>query len=140
MIVEPVGNVTVPFLLHCAILLKKNCLLACKMDSKGAIKNIPPLSLTTGRLIPDSPADRCGQLYMYDELLAVNGQDVSQMDHGDIVTLIKASSTQIDLNVQQPEDLDAVTKQQMVRLWKNGSLWFVWAIGCSVEAMYVYQS
>lgn len=44
----------------------------------------------------------------------MNGKDVSNMDHSDIVTLIKASSTQIELAVQQPEDLDAVTKQQMV--------------------------
>ena len=72
----------------------------------------PPHS---GRLIPDSPADRSGKLYIYDELLAVNGTDVSSMDHGDIVTLIKASSTQIQLAIQQPEDLDAVTRQQMVR-------------------------
>ena len=52
---------------------------------------------------------------MYDELLAVNGADVSRMDHGEIVTLIKAASTQINLSVQQPSDLDAVTRQQMVR-------------------------
>ena len=51
---------------------------------------------------------------MYDELLAVNGKDVSQMDHGEIVTLIKASFTQINLTVQQPEDLDAVMRQQAV--------------------------
>ena len=40
---------------------------------------------------------------MYDEVLAVNGQDVSTMDHGDIVTLIKSSGTTIRLTVQQPE-------------------------------------
>ena len=57
----------------------------------------------TGRLVPDSPAELCNQLYVYDELLAVNGQDVSQVDHGDIVTLIKSSGTSIHLTVQQPE-------------------------------------
>lgn len=64
-----------------------------------------------GRLIPGSPAERCGQLYIYDELLAVNSQDVSKMDHGDIVALIKASSTHIYLTVQQPLDLE---KMQLV--------------------------
>ena len=52
----------------------------------------------------------------------MNGKDVSHMDHGDIVTLIKASSTQIHLVVQQPEDMDAVTRQQMVsreRAWQG---------------------
>ena len=64
------------------------------------------LCLSPGRLVPDSPAERCGQLYIYDELLAVNAKDVSKMDHGDIVSLIKASSTQIYLTVQQPSDLE----------------------------------
>ena len=53
---------------------------------------------------------------MYDELLAVNGTDVSQMDHGDIVALIKSSGLTIHLSVQQPEDLDLVNRQQMVTL------------------------
>ena len=57
----------------------------------------------TGRLIPGSPAELCDQLYMYDELLAVNGRDVSRMDHGDIVSLIKGSGTSIQLTVQQSE-------------------------------------
>ena len=57
----------------------------------------------TGRLVPGSPAELCNQLYVYDELLAVNGQDVSQVDHDDIVNLIKSSGTSIHLTVQQPE-------------------------------------
>ena len=40
---------------------------------------------------------------MYVELLAVNGRDVSRMDHGDIVSLIKGSGTTIQLTVQQSE-------------------------------------
>ena len=35
----------------------------------------------------------------------VNGVDVTQMDHGDIVGLIKNSSTTIKLVVQQPEGI-----------------------------------
>ena len=45
----------------------------------------------------------CQLLYINDELLAVNGQDVSQMDHSDIVSLIKNSGLTIYLTVQQPE-------------------------------------
>ena len=33
----------------------------------------------------------------------MNGQDVSRMDHSDVVTLIKASGTTITLEVQQPQ-------------------------------------
>ena len=50
-----------------------------------------------------SPAETCQQLYVNDELLAVNHQDVSQMDHSDIVSLIKNSGVSIHLTVQQPE-------------------------------------
>ncbi len=56
-----------------------------------------------GRLIPGSPAEMCGNLFLYDELLIVNGHDVTQMDHGDIVQLIKGSDITIRLVVQQPE-------------------------------------
>jgi hypothetical protein len=52
---------------------------------------------------------------MYDELLAVNNTDVSQMDHADIVGLIKSSGISIQLTVQQPEDLDLIVRQQMVK-------------------------
>ena len=56
-----------------------------------------------GRLVPGSPAETCYLLHVDDELLAVNGQDVSQMDHSDIVSLIKSSGMSIHLTVQQPE-------------------------------------
>ena len=52
---------------------------------------------------------------MYDELLAVNNHDVSRMDHADIVGLIKSSGINIQLTVQQPEDIELIVRQQMVR-------------------------
>eukprot|EP00731_Ephydatia_muelleri_P003257 Em0001g3257a len=57
------------------------------------------------RLVQGSPADQSGQLYQFDELISVNGQDVSRMDHSDVVTLIKASGTTITLEVQQKQAL-----------------------------------
>ena len=66
-------------------------------------------------MIPDSPADQSGLLFMYDELLAVNNTDVSRMDHADIVGLIKSSGISIQLTVQQPEDIDLIVRQQMVK-------------------------
>ena len=54
-------------------------------------------------MIPDSPAEKSGQLFIGDHLLAVNNQDVSSMDHGDIVGLIKRSGLNIRLLVQQPQ-------------------------------------
>eukprot|EP00731_Ephydatia_muelleri_P003274 Em0001g3274a len=66
------------------------------------------------RLVQGSPADQSGQLYQFDELISVNGQDVSHMDHSDVVTLIKASGTTITLEVQQPQDLELVKQQQLM--------------------------
>jgi len=58
-----------------------------------------------GRMIPDSPAEKSGQLFIGDHLLAVNNQDVSSMEHGDIVGLIKRSGLNIRLLVQQPHGM-----------------------------------
>ena len=76
-----------------------------------------------GRLIPDSPADQSGLLFMYDELLAVNNTDVSRMDHADIVGLIKSSGIDIQLTVQQPEDIDLIIRQQMVKEIMTASIY-----------------
>jgi len=54
-------------------------------------------------MVTDSPAERSGQLFIGDHLLAVNNQDVSNMDHGEIVALIKRSGLSIRLLVQQPQ-------------------------------------
>ena len=67
------------------------------------ICNCLVLVYNVGRLIAGSPAEQCGQLQLYDELLVVNDVDVSQMDHGDVVQQIKASGTSIKLVVQQPD-------------------------------------
>ena len=57
----------------------------------------------TGQLIAGSPAEQCGQLQLYNELLVVNDVDVSKMDHDDVMQQIKASGTSIKLVVQQPD-------------------------------------
>ena len=56
-------------------------------------------------MVPDSPAERSGQLFIGDHLLAVNNQDVSNIEHGDIVGLIKRSGLSIRLLVQQPQSM-----------------------------------
>ena len=63
----------------------------------------PSPSLPPGRLIPGSPADRCGQLYKGDILLGVNYQDVTNIEHSDVVSLIKNALT-IRLVVEYPGD------------------------------------
>lgn len=64
---------------------------------------------------------------MYDELLAVNNTDVSKMDHADIVGLIKSSGIAIQLTVQQPEDIDLIVRQQMVKeKCISKSVYYLW--------------
>ena len=79
----------------------------------------------TGRLVSGSPAELCNQLYVYDEVLAVNGQDVSQVDHGDIVNLIKSSGTSIHLTVQQPEGVWLLLSWLKI----NNPLWLTVCLG-----------
>ena len=47
--------------------------------------------LGTGRLTPGAPADRCGQLKVGDQILGVNNVDISDMQHHEIVDLVRSS-------------------------------------------------
>jgi atrophin-1 interacting protein 3 (BAI1-associated protein 1) len=42
-------------------------------------------------LTPGGPADRCGQLQVGDQILAVNGVDISAMQHHEVVAIIRSS-------------------------------------------------
>ena len=63
-------------------------------------KKIQPFIL--GKIIPNSPADQCGQLHINDRILAVNGVDLTQMVHTDVVNLIKDSGRTITLKIGPP--------------------------------------
>ena len=53
----------------------------------------------SGRIMADSPAERCGQLNVGDCLVAVNNVDVTKMHHDYIVNLIKESGQSVTLTV-----------------------------------------
>ncbi|CAF3358587.1 unnamed protein product [Rotaria sp. Silwood1] len=55
-----------------------------------------------GKIIPNSPADQCGQLHINDRILAVNGVDLTHMLHTDVVNLIKDSGRTITLKIGPP--------------------------------------
>ena len=73
--------------------------------------NIAGLGLNTahkvGRIIEGSPAHRCGQINVGDHVLAINGVDIDNLHHGDIVSLIKDSGFTITIRVL-PLDSDDV--------------------------------
>ena len=55
-----------------------------------------------GKIIENSPAERCGRLHVGDRILAVNGVDISHMHHEDIVNLIKDTGYSVTLTVGPP--------------------------------------
>jgi C-terminal processing protease CtpA/Prc len=58
--------------------------------------------LILGKIIPNSPADQCGQLHINDRILAVNGIDITHMLHTDVVNLIKECGRTITLTIGPP--------------------------------------
>jgi C-terminal processing protease CtpA/Prc len=62
--------------------------------------------LISGKIIPNSPADQCGQLHINDRILAVNGVDLTHMLHTDVVNLIKDSGRTITLKIGPPLHYD----------------------------------
>uniref|UniRef100_A0A1I8NZU0 Membrane-associated guanylate kinase, WW and PDZ domain-containing protein 1 n=1 Tax=Stomoxys calcitrans TaxID=35570 RepID=A0A1I8NZU0_STOCA len=59
---------------------------------------------TIGKLIPASPADRCGELKVGDRIIAVNRIDIAGMSHGDVVNLIKESGLHVRLTIGCPKE------------------------------------
>lgn len=58
--------------------------------------------LSAGRILENSPAERCNRLHVGDRILAVNGRDISLTHHEDIVNLIKDSGYSVTLTVGPP--------------------------------------
>ncbi|XP_016367696.1 membrane-associated guanylate kinase, WW and PDZ domain-containing protein 3-like [Sinocyclocheilus rhinocerous] len=56
-----------------------------------------------GRIIEDSPTDRCGLLNVGDRISSVNSQSIVALSHNDIVQLIKDAGNSVTLTVV-PED------------------------------------
>ncbi len=53
-------------------------------------------------MIRGSPAERSGQLNINDRLLEVNGINVVDLPHGDIVGLVKSSGYSVTLKIARP--------------------------------------
>lgn len=68
------------------------------------ISSVGKAGSTIGRIIENSPAERCGQLHVGDRILAVNGISILDMHHGEIVNLIKVSGLSVVLTIGPPLD------------------------------------
>ncbi|CAH1153366.1 unnamed protein product [Phaedon cochleariae] len=69
------------------------------------ISSANKIGSTIGRLIEDSPAERCGKLRVGDYIVAVNHIDIMHLSHGDIVNLIKESGLSVTLTIAPNPDL-----------------------------------
>lgn len=52
-----------------------------------------------GRIIDNSPASRCGRLKIRDKIISVNNVNITQMNHPDIVNMIKESGLSLKLRI-----------------------------------------
>ena len=56
----------------------------------------------SGRIVPGSPSDRSGQLHIDDRILEINGVSIMDLQHSDIVGLVKNSGTSVKLKIARP--------------------------------------
>ncbi|PAV61127.1 hypothetical protein WR25_27285 [Diploscapter pachys] len=57
---------------------------------------------TIGQITPGSPADLCGELKVGDRVIAVNGIDILNLSHSEIINLIKSSGLSVRLTIAAP--------------------------------------
>lgn len=69
------------------------------VDSPRLALRPPAVPHKIGRIIEGSPADRSAKMKVGDRILAVNGQSIVNMPHGDIVKLIKDAGLSVTLRV-----------------------------------------
>ncbi|THD23197.1 putative membrane-associated guanylate kinase ww and pdz domain-containing protein 2 isoform 2 [Fasciola hepatica] len=69
-----------------------------------------------GRIIPGSPAERCGKLTVGNRIVAINGQMLSGLHHTEIVQLIRQSQQHLILTVKRPRNSNDEPLE-----WKTGT-------------------
>lgn len=52
-----------------------------------------------GKIVPNSPADKCGRLRLKDRIIAINDIDIRDYSHTDIVNMITESGQTLKLNI-----------------------------------------
>ncbi|TPP65268.1 Membrane-associated guanylate kinase WW and PDZ domain-containing protein 3 [Fasciola gigantica] len=57
-----------------------------------------------GRILPGSPAEKCGKLTVGNRIVAINGQMLSGLHHTEIVQLIRQSQQHLILTVKRPRN------------------------------------
>lgn len=58
--------------------------------------------MNIGKIIENSPAERCGHIKVGDHIVAVNNIDIRNMEHAEIVNIINTSKNVIKLTICEP--------------------------------------
>ncbi|CAP26289.1 Protein CBR-MAGI-1, partial [Caenorhabditis briggsae] len=74
---------------------------------------------TIGQIQPGSPAARCGRLSVGDRVIAVNGIDILNLAHPDIIALIKDSGLSVRLTIAPPDTAGPVLPMVSATLGRN---------------------
>ncbi|CAL2040458.1 unnamed protein product [Caenorhabditis brenneri] len=74
---------------------------------------------TIGQIQPLSPAARCGRLSVGDRVIAVNGIDILNLAHPDIIALIKDSGLSVRLTIAPPDTAGPVLPVVSATLGRN---------------------
>lgn len=74
---------------------------------------------TIGQIQPGSPAARCGRLTVGDRVIAVNGTDILNLAHPDIIALIKDSGLSVRLTIAPPDTAGPVLPVVSATLGRN---------------------
>lgn len=74
---------------------------------------------TVGQIQPGSPAARCGRLAVGDRVVAVNGMDILNMAHPDIIALIKDSGLSVRLTIAPSDSAGPVLPMVSATLGRN---------------------
>ncbi|KAK6040371.1 PDZ/DHR/GLGF domain protein [Cooperia oncophora] len=69
---------------------------------RKALQEGDPNEISRGQILENSPAEKCGRLKVGDRVVAVNGIDILNLSHGEIVNLIKASGLTVRLTIAPP--------------------------------------
>ncbi|XP_063696642.1 membrane-associated guanylate kinase, WW and PDZ domain-containing protein 1 isoform X2 [Culicoides brevitarsis] len=73
-----------------------------------------------GKLIFGSPAEKSGEVKVGDLIVAVNGINITNMSHGDVVNLIKESGLQVQLTIESPrENIQEFIEQETINQSMN---------------------
>ncbi|CAB3400349.1 unnamed protein product [Caenorhabditis bovis] len=70
------------------------------LSIKGGSENSQHLPIVISKIFPGLPADECGELFVGDAIVEVNGTSIEGQSHDEVVNMLKSSGDQVTLGVR----------------------------------------